>query len=301
MHEILTSNQVTGIYGQAPTTQKKLEAELTRGFIVYLEMHGLNGKGGIFARTFYTDFKNVNPDGHFNNQTEFEDAVIAAGNAGKLYDVDTGGKWPKAWNDRINEIQFGWTSCNISYILNSDFASFIEVPDDLHGDIKCEDLGEGVDCDSKEGKEALEAEIFARDLVQPIIFRRNKIIVEGNRARVDHYRPNHTFFNLKVEGDRSRCSILRFDNLMLLDADGEKKLGPEPKEQPEAERPYYRYCMDAHIVVSQQRKRDLDKIRSAEDVKAALLVDASSIENGIVIVFDPPQGNGGSGGPPDYP
>ena len=289
MHEILTSNQLTGIYGHSPLKKKKPPADikLTRGFIVYLEIFGIAQKGGIFARTFYKDFANDDPQ----NQRDFETEVATAGLAGDIYKLTTTAPgapkepWPKVLENQISEIHFGWKPCRVSYVLNSRFAEFIVPPDALH-------------------QPETEEERWAQNLVQPVIFRRDKVIIDDSgKARIDRYRPNHTFYNLEVGvvDKAESCEVIRFDNFMLLNEQG-TSLGKEPSDIQQRNAKHYKYCMDAHIRVEQTKLTKVleaaDLPNGAKQIDDVEIVDASSIKGGIVIVFDPPQGNGGGSGPP---
>jgi hypothetical protein len=82
---------------------------------------------------------------------------------------------------------------------------------------------------------------------------------------------------------------------MLINAAGDA-LGATPTDESEKAKKRYDYCMDIHIRVSQTKMQNLaaGKVDAVDG-----LIDLRSIERAITIVFDPPQTNGGSSGPPD--
>lgn len=260
MADILTSNELTGLYGQPPSKTIK-DTELFRGFVIYLEVFSQGGQG-IFARTFYKDFQT----GSIDEQKYFELEVIH-----KAPNFDPAPKpgdpmevFPSTLSDDIRSIDFGWEPCRVSYILKSDYAAFVSPnPED--------------------------------EYIQPIVFRRNKVVIADDETTdIKTYRPNHSFFNLEYDSVQG-CSVLRFDNLMLINAAGDA-LGATPTDESEKAKKRYDYCMDIHIRVSQTKMQNL----AAGKVDAvAGLIDLRSIERAITIVFDPPQTNGGSSGPPD--
>jgi hypothetical protein len=163
------------------------------------------------------------------------------------------------------EGNFGWVPCKVSYILFSRGAEF-QRPDEHDPQI------------------------------QPVVFRRDKMVLDNaGKAKVESYRANHSFFNLEcariVDCDENTADVLRFDNLMLVNAEG-KELGSRPTN-PEDVR--FDYCMDIHI------RLELARLYSmiAGTSSLGTLRDAGFIEKWTTIVFDPPQSNGGDGGPPD--
>lgn len=264
MDEILTSNQLTGIYGQEPA--KKQPIELTRGYIVYLEMFGATGQGGIYTRTFYLDFPS---NTEIPDQLAFEKAVIAKANSGGLKGMAKSGRaYPEIFDDQIQTVHFGWRPCHVSYILNSASCKFVD-------------------------KDA------AQRLIQPVVFRRDKVVIdETGKAGIQRYRANHSFFNLETDSVDG-ASILRFDNLMLVNAAGDR-LGQAPTDAAEKESKRFDYCMDIHIRVGQNKPlahalADLEETA----VASAPLIEPQFLDRTVTIVFDPPQTNGGGSGPPD--
>jgi hypothetical protein len=140
-------------------------------------------------------------------------------------------------------------------------------------------------------------------LIQPVVFRRDKVVIDSSgKAAVRRYRANYSFYNLNtdhVEG----ASILRFDNLMFKNADDEP-LGKMPTDPARRAADRIDYCMDIHIVVDQDRLMDSLSAKHAADSsdnQASPLFDIGSLHKTVTIVFDPPQSNGGGSGPPGDP
>lgn len=246
----LTSNQLTAIHGDSPQMKKTVDdGSVERGIIIYLEMFGKGARGGIYGRIFYKNFDKEIPD-----QDAFEKAVVDKAKTCGFDDASKGKQWPGVFSDRVNEVNFGWRRCRVSYILNSNSAKFI--------------AGAGPKDDD------------AISLFQPVVFRRDKIVFPASgKPSIERYLSNHTFYNLSVgsiEGYPD-CSVIRFDNLMLMDADGTRM--EEPSDPAERAKKKYLYCLDIHILVDQDTENGADA-------------------GGIVVVFDPPIANGGGGGPP---
>jgi hypothetical protein len=263
MNQILTSNQLSRIYGESPIANRKPTSDLQRGYLIYIELT----EKGIYARVFFKNFPDpTNPD----NQSNFEDEVIAKAVAGTIGDVSTGKEFPEVYQNHVNRIDFGWTPGHVSYILNSPVAKFLE-PNP------------------------------AEPLVQPIIFREDKVVIDRhNVPSISNYIKNHSFYNLQYiskSGAGYSCSILRFDNLMLINEIGDP-LGKKPADSTLADKRKFEYCMDIPILIDSAK---LSSAMSGDQIEAGALRMAGSLGDAIAIVFDPPQGNGGGGGVPDYP
>ena len=264
MDEIVTSNQLTGIFGRTPCDKNGGE-DLKRGYIVYLEILGNAGNGGIYARTLYKDF----PDADKKHHLQFEKDVIAKGNAGGLKGPATlKDPFPAIFDDQIQTVNFGWTPCRVSYILNAPFGAFV-------------------------------ANDPAQPLIQPVVFRRDKVVIdEFGKVGIKTYRANHSFFNLEVE-PVDGASVLRFDNLMLINANGDA-LGIAPADETERKSKCYDYCMDIHIMLNQKRLMALFSAPSlVEGETRPAIFEPEFLQKTVTIVFDPPQSNGGGSGPPD--
>lgn len=119
-----------------------------------------------------------------------------------------------------------------------------------------------------------------KSLNQPVVFRESKIVKEGGGYVKKSYKKNRTFYNLRTE-DRGDASLIRFDNIIR--GPDDVLLGGRPADPRDQEAKKDEYCMDMHIEIRQNRK--------------TILGDDALPD--VTIIFDPPQSNGGTGGPPD--
>ena len=267
---IQTTNKLSPIHGDSPIgappnrPPSNPYPPITRGFIIYLEFLGSKGGGGIFARTFYKDF----PDGDLRHHADFEKSVIAEGNAGTIGNAATYQEYPDVFDNQIATIHFGWQPCRVSYILNAPFAEFV-------------------------GQDPAQPDI------QPVVFRDDKVVIDSaGNATKPKYERNHSFYNLRVI-DVDDASVLRMDNFMLINKNGDP-LGPKP-ENPHNHK--LEYCMDILIKFDPVRfvqftqnfsKANLD---TRDKDSRERIFDPAALSS-IIIVFDPPQDNGGGSGPP---
>lgn len=259
MPEIKTTNRLSPIHGASPVETRTGFPLIARGFIIYLEI----GTGGIFARTLYKDY-----DATISDQAAFEKAVIAAANT--LPRLPKGGEFPRAvWDNQITSINFGWTPCHVTYILNVPFAEF-------------------VDHDPRQPD------------IQPVVFRDDKVVIDDlGVATTPNYQKNYSFFNLTIDSVNG-ASVLRMDNLMLINATG-TPLGPEPSN-PHARK--LEYCMDILIRFNQMRLTQIVQSLTTgkqadenESLEGHFVIEPEFLKS-VIIVFDPPQDNGGGSGPP---
>lgn len=264
MGEIVTTNQLTAIHGVEPVRKKT--ADLKRGYIVYLEMFGPDGTGGIYARTFYVDYS----PGGIEDQLAFEKTIIAAAKKGDFEGKPaTRGQYPEILDDQIQSVDFGWRPCRVSYILRSAFGVFVAADE-------------------------------AQPLIQPVVFRRDKVVIDpAGKASIQQYLANNSFFNLETDSVDG-ASVIRFDNLMLISAT-EDALGDPPADFSERLAKRFEYCMDIHIQVDQQRLLGLLTAAApmAGGSEHPPIIEPAFLGKTTTIVFDPPQTNGGGSGPPD--
>jgi hypothetical protein len=258
MSGLLTSNQLSLIYGNSPTRVSGNSNGLWRGFVIAISITA----NGIRGEVYYRDF----PDPHQSDvyQIEFERVVIA-GTAGKPFKED------------ISRIDFGWSPCHVSYVLLSPFARFID-----SGTINQQETH-----------------------FPSLIFRRDKIVLVedtdptskfSRKAAIQQYIANHSFSDLKFD-EYNGCTILRFRNEMKVNALGED-LGRPPSDQQQKKRRRFDYCMDIPIEINAMRMVEL---LGQTSFGSNGLPAVSATKEPIIIVFDPPQGNGGGNGPPEYP
>ncbi len=214
---------------------------------------------GLATRQFYYDF-----DDTISNQVSFECAVLKAAASGgfDFSDLDLPPEkrrpFPYVFSVSADVVHYGWVPCKVTYMLDTANFSF-QLPDGSGNPLA---------------------------LRQPIVFRRDKIVTEtvGGKptSKIEAgYHANHAFYNLM--GDASgQLSCLRFDNLMTIDEKG-SPIPERPADPEKAAAMAWLYCMDINLELRQ----------------AAPPGGGNTMEPGpLVIVFDPPQGNGGGSGPP---
>jgi hypothetical protein len=261
--ELRTSNELTPIYGYSPLEKRGSvnDSAFKRGIVIYIG--GFSPKVGnermINPRMVYYDFV---PNGlGIKNQDDLELQVLIYGRSGllKMDDIDNNVPddkkrgFPYVFDDNINQIHFGSKPCIVSYILDVDYLEF-QTP--------CVEEGE-------------------KSLNQPVVFRRNKVIVsDQNQTTIDEYEENACLcFSNLIHKHVESASTLRFYNNMI-DPSGEvlnsRDDGP------------YRYCMDMYIRTEMGRKLQ-------SPMAQATTLGAES--NWLTMVFDPPQENGGGHGP----
>jgi hypothetical protein len=269
MAVFFTSNQLTLGNGQPPTRAKTFSENFTRGFIVYINMVN----DGLMTRQFYYNF-----DEEIKNQDDFEKAVLKAAIDEFKYDyvnkpAHSREQFPYVFALNADVVNYGWTPCKVSYIFDDSHFQFL-MPDET-GD--------------------------AFSLRQSVVFRRDKIVVDRNESAPtsklqNYFRSNHSFFNLTGEQD-DKVSFLRFDNFMQIDENG-NGLPPRPRSIVEQEKIRWDFCMDIYVDVRQSRAGAFETL--VQDQCGTNVVEQESVTSTswLTIVFDPPQGNGGSGGPP---
>lgn len=214
---------------------------------------------GLATRQFYYDF-----DDTISNQVSFECAVLKAAASGSFdfSDLDLPPEkrrpFPHVFSIDVDVVHYGWVPCKVTYMLDNANFAF-QLPD-----------GSG-------SPDALR---------QPIVFRRDKIVSETKGGKPvskieTGYLANHAFYNLM--GDASmQLSCLRFDNLMTID-ENRTPIPQRPADPNKAAATSWLYCMDIYL-----------ELRQAGPPANA----SGAAPKPVVIVFDPPQGNGGHGGPP---
>jgi hypothetical protein len=266
----VTSNQLTLCYGHTPLEKNKDHPDIKRGFIVYIggeyRYPGFNKI--INPRMFYYDF-----DKNIKNQIEFEKKLIDTIRSGKGLMNDekinknssANGPFPNIFQSNLNQIDFGWKPCFVSYILDVTDMEFI-----------APNIDEGPNY-----------------LNQPIIFRRDKVIVsDSGIASIENYDGNNSFFDL-VHRTHEGTSILAMKNLML---DRHGKPIKKPKGMSSNKLPYWDHCMDIQVRMEQGKKSKRKVADTTAVSQPFIAVPGSS--KWLTIVFDPPQTNGGGGGPP---
>lgn len=295
-------------FGPSPATPKNMDA-ITRGYIVYIE---ITNRKILRIRQFYCDYEKENGGLPISNQPAFEQKVIALSsiqevkNQGNLtafnrYYVknppippsNPPRPFPYIFCDNIDEVHFGNVPCHVTYIFNTPFFKFLNTASDP-------------------ADRPLDNE-------QPMVLRSSKMIRDqsGKFIEKSYGYPNDTFFNLEVVDDPSdKYSLMRFDNIMYGSSYSHNK----------------EYCMDIYFDAPtdkwQEEIADLlanfvDKLKS-DNVELGKVLEADceksfrdSIRefvedlfdsspgiraiptNWVTMVFDPPQTNGGTGGPPN--
>jgi hypothetical protein len=257
----VTSNQLTMCYGNSPLEKRNSNDRIMRGFIIYIG--GLNMYPGfdkiINPLIFYKDFVNYDE----NNQKIFEKEVVQKirTGIGVINNLPAVGQYPQFPNilqNNLNTINFGWKPCFVSYILDVPGMDFVKPLNNQRSNY----------------------------LNQPVIFRRDKVIIDYQGvANVVKYNENQSFFDLRYRKYRN-ASILSMTNLMR-DRQGRRIQKPTV---PSNDMPYWDHCMDIHIRMEQGRRG-----RAANN---GLDLAVPGSNNWLTIVFDPPQTNGGGGGPP---
>jgi hypothetical protein len=120
---------------------------------------------------------------------------------------------------------------------------------------------------------------------ETIVFRRDKLLVKPDekgelQPEKHEFEPNYSFFNFERGAIRGRQSV-RFVNFMRQDAEG-TPISPEPIDVFDPANPKWEHCMDVYI------RMPYNFSQSSGDQPT----------HWLTLVFDPPQDNGGSGGPP---
>lgn len=292
MVKIRAANRVSELWGDDPRQSAPADCrgvKIKRAIIVYFEPFSRRqDDGGFFTRIYYRDYPTaINRD----RIERFEAEVI-----GKLYD-GTGDTEPKPpgspdpdlnhYADDISKIKFGRKPCHVSYVMNSAACSF----------------------HSTEGSKIL----------VPFIFRKDKILTEKLKDGSDlnfvaEFEPNHSFYNLTVTskpfGKFPDVNILRVDNFMRLGP-----LGGFLDEENTSAASQLDYAVDIPLEVSQMALRArlsslfIDSIVSKDGGSSSIAeldgvpredakTDLFNMLKNIVVVFDPPQSNGGNTGPP---
>lgn len=273
MTVIKTSNELTEIHGRPPTDEMDA-SKIDRGFVIYLEVVGENGL--LFARTFWTRYGEYEHEGRTHvgpaDQRAFVSSILKHAPNGGLRKLVPDKQNPYTENNPvyftkdISRIDFGWKPIYVSYVLNNEHIKFQKL-------------------DPKNIQK------------QPLVFRKNKM-VNGSE---ENYLKNYSFFNLK-DYDEGNASILEFSNHMIVDDRG-TYIGDRPPHVDPKDLPEYPYCLD--IMMDFPQDPLLNALAAISSVYNPKLIDDSERNgdflNAITFVFDPPQGNGGGGGPPDYP
>jgi hypothetical protein len=270
---LLTTNELTPIYGKSIyKISGNSDENFRRGVVIYIGGTQLQyGNSKIFHPRFvYHDYDEAIPD-----QNSLELAVLSLGRQGKLQ-AAAGKAFPDVFSADMSKVNFGWTPCIVTYIL--DVYGYQFQQSDPAGNLE-------------------------RSLNQPIVFRKTKAVVTDNgSASAYKYLGNQqgTFSDLEhlsVDG----VSSLRFYNNML-DESGE--VPPKPDDYEVI--PAREYCMDIYIRTEQGRKvfslseEDIQAIKVGDTAYCCDLIEKNEIApmQYLAMVFDPPQTNGGSSGPP---
>jgi hypothetical protein len=293
-----TTNELSISHGYSPIVKRNKKDPFFRGYFVYITEFDrrLGYNSAINSRIGYYDY-----DSSIKNIDDLTNLVITEGRAGRLdtHITSSTHSFP-ILRTNLGQIDFGWDQCDVCYILDIAGWSFQPLPNNSN----------------------------PSDLNQPVVFRKNKVINKTSMDyKIDGYLPNKCFYNLKVE-NINNCSVVNFSNFML-DEYGVKI------EYQSCDLREWHYCMDMHIRIEQnnfnlkkifsfindkEREAELfniidgffsselsKSISDAENVESAsiryvspsvIVNSPSNLPDFLVIVFDPPNCNGGGSGPP---
>ncbi len=114
---------------------------------------------------------------------------------------------------------------------------------------------------------------------ETVVFRKNKLLYDKKTEQpfIKNFNENKSFFNFERLEIKKR-QLIRFVNF-LRDKDDKKIIPPDPKSDP-IQWPIWEYCMDIYLCMPYYCSAD------------------KHFCQWLTLVFDPPQDNGGTGGPP---
>jgi hypothetical protein len=117
----------------------------------------------------------------------------------------------------------------------------------------------------------------AHTVEETIVFRKDKVVTIDGQPSVEAFLPNTTFFDFAHGAikDMPDVDVIRFNDLML-----DEKGVRIPLDR----RTSFNYCMDLYVRIA------YDRAAAGPGTKAG--------PAWLPLVFDPPQSNGGSSGPP---
>ena len=165
---------------------------------------------------------------------------------------------PERTSESFDRVSFGWQPCHVVMLIDERHWKFNPWPDNA--------------------------------FEETIVFRKNKLLMKpgasGSLEPIEYeFEPNYSFFNFERDSIDGR-QLIRFVNFMRIDEAGTKMPVPAQGTSPNTW-PIWEYCMDVYI----RMPYNFSKRKAA---------DGSRLEptEWLTLVFDPPQDNGGSGGPP---
>jgi hypothetical protein len=258
-----TTNDLGPIHGDLPTDPPPIgNIAFNRGYIIYLQ---LSGDGAFLnGRAFWTSYNQQEDEGYQycpKNQDEFIAQILELADKGEL-------------------LKIAQSKCEpFQNVDGKRFCFSTDVSQINFGWQPC-----NVTYIFNNAAIAFEEENPENELIHPVVFRKNKAV---NGVK-ETYRANDSFYGVKVDNSTYKnASLLHIQNIMTIKdhADGDNisimKLDRSNK---------FDYCLDIPISISQQQfMADGTGSTGCNAMKA------------ITFVFDPPQGNGGGSGPPDYP
>jgi hypothetical protein len=281
-----TTNEMTPGHGVSPISHPLVDIlDFKRAFLIYIRLatkpHHTGAKRSdiyLRIRQFYYDYDKDVPNS--------SDLIEHALRIGRLKDEDENGKldsdlmkvtgfstkyvkelpedrrqFPYVFAKDLTEVNFGWEPCEVIFIFdNADF-QFIESDSDPDS------------------------------LKQPIVFRKTKAIEDksGKWVAAGPYEENYSFFNLETPPTDNSYSAIVLQNHMKIGT-GQLSIGKPPAIYP----PVWSYCMDINLRVPLNRLSAFYQLTGNGEIETT----RSSTTSWLTIVFDPPQNNGGNGGPP---
>jgi hypothetical protein len=269
--QIQTSNELTPIYGKSVyEASGKEDSSFKRGVVIYIG--GFNPRNGN-DKNFNPRFVYHNYDEKISNQDQLEQAVVSLGRNWKL-NAATKRPFPDVFSASLGKVDYGWKPCIVTYIL------------DVYGfEFQIQDQTKNPNSQN-----------------QPIVFRRNKIVVtDDGQPILAKFLGNEfgTFSDLKhltIEG----ASSLRFYNNMIDENNKVPAQPADPTNSPERE-----YCMDMYIRTEQGRSlfsfsdTDLESLKKGDKEFLDHVSENRQlpVSQFLAMVFDPPHTNGGGNGP----
>jgi hypothetical protein len=146
------------------------------------------------------------------------------------------------------------------------------------------------------------------DVQETVVFRKNKAIIDYSSGApitsVETYHENYSFYNLEriaMKNERGKnIDVIRFDNFMTKDQRGVDRINPRDVKD------VSKFCMDLYLkiplvkVFGRSGLRYFNNRRNAADGTSSRMPINFPFtrDNDLIIVFDPPQYNGGPIGPP---
>jgi hypothetical protein len=268
-----TTNALTAAHGHSPL-RPRTPANFERGWVIYLE---ITANAFLRARQFYQDF--TGPVSSVEQQRQFEQNVVAnsrlpendpmSGPPPAKFGFDltlvdeangrTKQPFPYAFYATLDRVDFGWKPCHVTYILANSYYNFLEPS----------------------------ATTPETSLSQPVVFRSSKVVEENQRGIVEgEYSPNYTYYNLTVDNtSEQNYSFLRFDNFMLDENGSPISRGAGGEIQR-----VWKYCMDMNVRVPSRKLNSLHRALAAKSANNPIP------RSSLIVVFDPPNTNGGGMG-----